>query len=190
MHYFRNLHDLITDRLLSNGRNMQYKKNTLLAIPLCLGLIGAVHAQPVNTSAQPDSNKRFLQPENKTSSILSSKNTSSGPQLIQPKPVFQQSQPTTKASGSAYTYTAPEKTWQITRGTDLRTQLDNWSTTAGWSLVWDSEYSYLIQANASFKGDYISAVKQLFTALGDINPNLYPELYQGNYVLKVSNQAR
>lgn len=109
MHYFRNLHDLITDRLLSNGRNMQYKKNTLLAIPLCLGLIGAVHAQPVNTSAQPDSNKRFLQPENKTSSILSSKNTSSGPQLIQPKPVFQQSQPTTKASGSAYTYTAPEK---------------------------------------------------------------------------------
>ncbi|MCB5309626.1 toxin co-regulated pilus biosynthesis Q family protein [Yersinia massiliensis] len=171
---------------------MQYKNYTLLALSLCLSLVGVAQAQPVNTSAQPDTNTRFLQPEKKTSSMLGKTNMPSQPQMIQPKPVFQQKQPTPNtAKASTYTYTAPEKTWQIIRGTDLRAQLDSWSTAAGWSLVWDSEYSYLIQANASFKGDYISAVKQLFTALGDdVNPNLYPELYQGNFVLKVSNQAR
>lgn len=173
---------------------MQYKNYTLLALSLCLSLVGVAQAQPVNTSAQPDTNARFLQPEKKTSSMLGNKSTSPEPQLIQPRPVFQQSQPAanaTKANNTVSTYIAPEKTWQIIRGTDLRAQLDNWSTAAGWSLVWDSEYSYLIQANATFKGDYISAVKQLFTALGDdVNPNLYPELYQGNFVLKVSNQAR
>jgi len=81
---------------------------------------------------------------------------------------------------------APE--WKASRGSDLHSVLQQWSTRAGWSLVWNSEYSYTLLADATFKGDYISAVKELFEALDGIHPNIYPELYKGNYVLKVSNK--
>lgn len=177
---------------------MQYIKKTSSIIPLFLTIISSVNAEMLNNR---DTNTRFLQPEKKALPVSDNKSRLSAAQLIQPKPVlqqtkpiFQQSQPvvnTIKANNAIPTHTPTEKTWEIIRGKDLRAQLDGWSTTAGWSLVWDSEYSYSIQANASFKGDYISAVKKLFSALGeDVNPKLYPELYQGNRVLKVTNQAR
>lgn len=191
---------------------MQYEKSKLLAIPFFCMLATSVQAETINKK---DENTRFLKSEKNTPLIEDNKNTLSGTQLIQPKAIFQQPKPvfqqpkailqktkpilqqnqpvvnTIKANNSIPTHVVTEKTWDIIRGKDLRAQLDGWSTAAGWSLVWDSEYSYSIQANASFKGDYISVVKQLFSALGeDVNPKLYPELYQGNRVLKVTNQAR
>lgn len=191
---------------------MQYKKRKLLVIPFFCMLTANVQAETINKSAE---NTRFLPPEKKVSLMKDNNNTLSGTQLIQPKiifeqpktlfqqtkpilqqtkSVFQKNQPvinTSKVSSATAIHAATEKNWEIMRGKDLRTQLDSWSTAAGWSLVWESEYSYSIQANASFKGDYISVVKQLFSALGeDVTPKLYPELYQGNRVLKVSNQAR
>ncbi|HFS8112827.1 TPA: toxin co-regulated pilus biosynthesis Q family protein [Enterobacter asburiae] len=78
--------------------------------------------------------------------------------------------------------------WIATKGTPLHTVLQDWSDKAGWSLVWNSEYNYTLQANATFRGDYISAIKQLFDALGDMNPPIYPELYQGNFVLQIGNK--
>ena len=80
--------------------------------------------------------------------------------------------------------------WTVRRDVDLREQLDAWSQRAGWSLVWDSEYSYVMQANAVFTGDFVSAVTQLFSALGSVNPALYPEVFQGNQVLVVKGQPR
>ena len=82
----------------------------------------------------------------------------------------------------------PAEVWSVHREAELRDVLYGWSTRAGWSLVWDSEYSYQMQADAVFEGDYVSAVKQLFAALGKINPPLYPQIYQGNRVLVVKAQ--
>lgn len=80
--------------------------------------------------------------------------------------------------------------WNVRRDRDLRDQLYDWTQRAGWGLVWDSEYSYVIQASAVFQGDFTSAVQQLFDALGDLDPPLYPEIYEGNRVLVVKSQPR
>jgi hypothetical protein len=76
-------------------------------------------------------------------------------------------------------------TWRLRAGAPLRDVLYDWSRRAGWTLVWDSEYQYTLDADAQFSGDFPAAVTQLFHALGDLNPPLYPALYQGNRVLAV-----
>jgi hypothetical protein len=82
---------------------------------------------------------------------------------------------------------APQR-WSVASNAELRDVLYGWSQRAGWSLVWDSEYSYQVQAGAVFSGDFVTAVTELFAAMGQQNPPLYPQLYQGNRVLVINAQ--
>lgn len=78
--------------------------------------------------------------------------------------------------------------WRVNSGAALSDVLYDWSQRAGWTLVWDSDYRYTMDASAVFQGDFPSAVTQLFSALGTLNPPLYPALYHGNQVLVVKAQ--
>ncbi|MFB2866360.1 TcpQ domain-containing protein [Aeromonas sp. MdU4] len=78
--------------------------------------------------------------------------------------------------------------WVVHPNVDLSEQLDGWAARAGWTLVWEAEYVYFPKLSASFTGDFTSAVTELFIAMKDIEPKLYPVLYRGNRVLLVKNQ--
>ena len=89
---------------------------------------------------------------------------------------------------STPTRTRPAALWSAKRGSDLRDVLYDWTRRAGWNLVWESDYSYELQADASFDGDLVGALHQLFDALSEVNPPLFPEAFKGNRVLLVKNQ--
>ncbi|WP_440030236.1 toxin co-regulated pilus biosynthesis Q family protein [Chromobacterium amazonense] len=78
--------------------------------------------------------------------------------------------------------------WKIRSGVDLKTQLDEWASLAGWSVIWDSEYSYEMENQATFSGNFIEVVSELFISLRTMSPRLYPVLYRGNRVLLVKGQ--
>ncbi|MCD4500494.1 toxin co-regulated pilus biosynthesis Q family protein [Chromobacterium vaccinii] len=98
--------------------------------------------------------------------------------------------PKASPKSSAKSVSAVKPAWRIQPAVELREQLDAWAARAGWTLVWESEYAYLPKLQARFDGDFITAVTALFSALQDVNPPLYPVLYQGNQVLVVKSQPQ
>jgi len=77
--------------------------------------------------------------------------------------------------------------WKVPRDAQLQTVLTDWCRRAGWTLVWQSEYSYRIEAEANFNGDFVSAVTSMLTALSNVSPPIYPEIYKGNRVVVIKN---
>lgn len=97
-----------------------------------------------------------------------------------------------KKNESLLTYpsvsTIAKKKWNIKPGIELASQLDEWATMAGWQFVWEVDYAYLPKMSAEFSGEFIPAVTQLFYALQDVNPPIYPALYKENNVLVVRSK--
>ncbi|WP_407844109.1 TcpQ domain-containing protein [Desulfovibrio falkowii] len=78
---------------------------------------------------------------------------------------------------------APE-IWNITPGT-LRVQLTAWASVAGYQIIWKTDHDYDIEAHANFKGNFLSAVEQLFSGLQRVGSPLRVTLYKGNNVMEV-----
>ena len=51
--------------------------------------------------------------------------------------------------------------WHLSQGS-LRTQLDVWASRASWQLIWNADTDLDMQASASFRGNFVAAVTQLF----------------------------
>lgn len=81
----------------------------------------------------------------------------------------------------------PTVPWTVPRGAQLQAVLTDWCHRAGWTLVWQSEYSYRVEAAASFDGDFVSAVTAMFSAMKNVSPAIYPDIYKGNRVVVVKN---
>ncbi|WP_183085126.1 toxin co-regulated pilus biosynthesis Q family protein [Trinickia fusca] len=81
----------------------------------------------------------------------------------------------------------PSQRWTVARDGQLQAVLTDWCRRAGWTLVWKSEYSYRIDAEATFNGDFVSAVTSMLAALGNVSPPIYPDIYKGNRVLVIKN---
>lgn len=79
------------------------------------------------------------------------------------------------------------RSWTVPRDAQLQDVLTDWCRRAGWTLVWQSEYSYRIEAEANFNGDFLSAVTSMLTALSNVSPPIYPEIYKGNRVVVIKN---
>ena len=88
------------------------------------------------------------------------------------------------------TFLAEGKTvWKIEKGTNLYNVLSDWTFKAGWTLVWNSKLNYNIVTSASFSGDFVSVVKQLFLSTGMKHANLNIKFYKGNKVLLVASDS-
>lgn len=74
-------------------------------------------------------------------------------------------------------------------GASLRSTLEGWARTAGWSVVWDNEADFRIRASAVFPGDFTAAVVSLVDSIHLDNPDLSVVLYRGNHVLHVEDRA-
>ena len=72
----------------------------------------------------------------------------------------------------------------------LRRALLKWTARAGWQLVWEASVDVPLNVNASFDGDFRSAVKRLFSSLSAAEVNLTGLMYSGNHVLRVTESGR
>ena len=93
------------------------------------------------------------------------------------------------ATSSAVTIVAepmlPE--WLITPGS-LHTQLESWTKQAGYQLVWSTDTDLDMQSRASFRGNFVGAVTQLFEGLHSAGFPLRATIYQANNVLEVGDK--
>ena len=77
--------------------------------------------------------------------------------------------------------------WQLSQGS-LRTQLDVWANRASYQLVWNADTDLDMQSRATFRGNFIAAVTQLFEGLHAAGFPLRAIFYPANSVLEVSDK--
>lgn len=76
----------------------------------------------------------------------------------------------------------------VEEGFMLHGTLNTWAEATGWKVVWNSQHDYLIEANATFNGDFVKASSDLITAMKDARPQITVDYYQGNKVIVISNK--
>lgn len=79
--------------------------------------------------------------------------------------------------------------FSVKEGQNLQPVLADWAAAAGWSLVWNSEFDYRIEASASFSGEFVDAATALITAMSGARPAITVDFYKGNHVMVVSNKS-
>lgn len=85
----------------------------------------------------------------------------------------------------------PLEAWSVSPAdVTLRRALLKWTARAGWQLVWEASVDVPLNVNASFDGDFRSAVKRLFSSLSAADVNLTGLMYSGNHVLRVTESGR
>ena len=77
--------------------------------------------------------------------------------------------------------------WRLSQGS-LRTQLDVWANRASWQLVWNADTDLDMQSRATFRGNFVAAVTQLFEGLHAAGFPLRATFYPSNNVLEVSDR--
>jgi hypothetical protein len=76
----------------------------------------------------------------------------------------------------------------VEEGFMLHGTLSTWAEATGWKVVWNSQHDYLIEANATFTGDFVKASSDLISAMKDARPQITVDYYQGNKVIVISNK--
>lgn len=116
--------------------------------------------------------------------LAESKKPSSQAAPITPIAAAPVSAPLPKDDGIHEAY-VPQSEWSIEPGT-LRAQITAWTARAGYQLVWKASHDYDMDSHARFQGDFVGAVKNLFTGLQHAGFPLRVTLYKGNNVMEVS----
>lgn len=79
-------------------------------------------------------------------------------------------------------------TWRAVRGESLDQVLGDWADKAGWTLVFNSQVIYDIQAGAEFNGEFTESVASLIRSV-HARPVPTVIFYRGNKTLVVSNNV-
>lgn len=93
-----------------------------------------------------------------------------------------------KVTKDASVSSAPVR-FSVAEGDELRSVLEKWGSAAGWTVKWDSQFHYPIEASATFDGDFIEAVSALVRAMSEARPVITVDFYKGNKVVVVKNEA-
>lgn len=72
---------------------------------------------------------------------------------------------------------ATSREWNAFKGETLRQALTTWSSTAGVSLVWSSEYDYPLQTDVRIASDYTGAVRTLLAGFSKAQPRPLGRLF-------------
>lgn len=92
--------------------------------------------------------------------------------------------PTEVVSAASIPVTAMQ-IWQVEPRMTLRSLLEEWAAKAGWSVAWQSEYDFRIEAKASFSGSFQEASSQLIRSFGQSSPRIKATYWGGNKVVVV-----
>lgn len=97
-------------------------------------------------------------------------------------------------AGLADTGTVPqgkaaiEGHWAVMAGTSLKSTLESWCRSAGWTLIWDSPVDYRLRASVSFPGGFEESAARLIDSIYQSNPELIATFHRGNKVLHIQDQ--
>ncbi len=105
------------------------------------------------------------------------------PQASNPVPAVPPAQ--TPASPPPPPPAPPAPHWKITPGS-LHSQLQAWTATAQYQLIWKASHDYQLEAQADFQGDFVSAIKGLFAGLQHGGHALRVTVYTTNNVIEVA----
>jgi hypothetical protein len=75
----------------------------------------------------------------------------------------------------------------VVPGYDLRVTLESWAAATGWTVNWQSEFKYQIEADATFQGDFVQATTDLIKAMSAARPTITVDFYAANRVVVISN---
>lgn len=75
----------------------------------------------------------------------------------------------------------------VVPGYDLRVTLESWAAATGWTVNWQSEFKYAIEADATFQGDFVQATSDLIGAMSTARPTITVDFYSANRVVVISN---
>ncbi len=80
--------------------------------------------------------------------------------------------------------------WSVKKGQTLHSILSEWGSRSGWDVVWDTEHNYTVSASGVFRNmDINTAVENLLTSMGNMQPQLFVKMYNGNKVILVKSNA-
>ena len=80
----------------------------------------------------------------------------------------------------------PDRSWQAEVGKTVQQTLDAWAQEAGWQPVkWQPDYDYVIEAQASFRGEFLDAANDLLSAYDAAKRKFRGLAYRDNKVLEV-----
>lgn len=68
----------------------------------------------------------------------------------------------------------------------LSKTLERWGKTAGWVLVWDTDFDLMLAAKASYQGSFEDAIQSVFAELSQSRVPLKATMYTANKVLRVT----
>lgn len=76
--------------------------------------------------------------------------------------------------------------WVAPKDKSLNEVLKAWSEEAGWSVVWNSDYDYILRAGVEFESSFIEASTALIEAFEKADPPVFAEFYNKNRVIVVT----
>lgn len=138
--------------------------------------------QPAQTSAKSTSVPVSTAPLSTTPILLKSSTQES-----LSTPIQHTTQPDTKEEVPQASLPESTSAWSITSG-NLQAQVSAWAARANYQLIWKTQNDFEMESNASFQGDFLDAIRQLFMGLQRSGHALRVTLYQGNNVLEVSEE--
>lgn len=84
------------------------------------------------------------------------------------------------------TSAAPAPTWLVlTEQSTLRTTLQHWAKTAGWTLIWELPVDHVIEANAQISGTFEQAVGALAVSSQVSRQGFRAIFYNANRVVRI-----
>ncbi|MDR3438181.1 toxin co-regulated pilus biosynthesis Q family protein [Telmatospirillum sp.] len=78
-----------------------------------------------------------------------------------------------------------DEMWSATVGQSLQTVLRSWGERAGWTVVWQSDREYPVDAPVTFFGDFTTVAGQLLEGFVTAVPAPFAHFYKGNRVLLI-----
>ena len=79
--------------------------------------------------------------------------------------------------------------WRAKQGQTLRSVLERWAEAAGWSVAWESNHTYFLQASARFGGSFVEATEDLTSSFEKADPPVFAHFYNGNNVVVIKTPA-
>ncbi|MGH0003794.1 TcpQ domain-containing protein [Pseudovibrio ascidiaceicola] len=75
----------------------------------------------------------------------------------------------------------------VAAGSDLRAVLEVWAKPHGWTVSWNSQYTYPIESSARYRGVFVDAARDLVLQMKNPRPRITAKFYIGNRTVVLEN---